>query len=130
VLLTHNNECVILYDDGGGRLYKAITYKDRNGNDEVADYIQELNSKMATNKDARISYKKIMEYIGQLQTYGVSAGEPAIKHITNTELWELRPIDDRILFAIGKIMSLCCFLTLPRKREKPHYGKSSGQSKT
>jgi phage-related protein len=57
---------------------------------------------MATNKDARIRYKKIMEYIGQLQAYGVTAGEPAVKHITGTELWELRPAGDRIFFAYWK----------------------------
>lgn len=83
-------------------MYKVITYKDRVGNDEVAEYIQELNNKMATNKDARIRYKKIMEYIGQLQTYGVIAGEPAMKRITNTDLWELRPTSDRIFFAYWK----------------------------
>jgi phage-related protein len=77
-------------------------YKDQNGKDEVADYIQELNLKMATNKDARIRYKKILEYIGQLKTYGVAAGKPAIEHITGTELWELRPTNDRIFFAYWK----------------------------
>jgi phage-related protein len=83
-------------------LYKVITYKDRAGNDEIAEYIQELNGKMATSKDARIRYKKIMEYIGQLQTYGVSAGEPAMKRIKGTELWELRPTSDRIFFDYWK----------------------------
>ena len=83
-------------------MHKVITYKDSAGNDKIAEYIQELNSKMATNKDARIRYKKIMEYIGQLQAYGVAAGKPAIEHITDTELWELRPIRDRILFAYWK----------------------------
>ncbi|MDR1194622.1 MAG: type II toxin-antitoxin system RelE/ParE family toxin [Peptococcaceae bacterium] len=57
---------------------------------------------MAMSKDARIRYKKIMEYIGQLQAYGVAAGEPAMKHIKNTELWELRPTSDRIFFAYWK----------------------------
>jgi phage-related protein len=83
-------------------LYKVITYKDRAGNDEIAEYIQELNEQMTTNKDARIRYKKIMEYIGQLQTYGVAAGKPAIERITNSELWELRPVRDRIFFAYWK----------------------------
>jgi phage-related protein len=87
---------------GGSRLFKVITYKDRAGNDAIAEYIQELNDKMETNKDARIRYKKIMEYIGQLQTYGVAAGKPAIERITNTELWELRPTRDRIFFAYWK----------------------------
>ena len=83
-------------------MYRIITYKDKAGNDEAAEYIIELNAKMETNKDARIRYKKIMEYIGILQTYGIAAGEPYIKHITNTELWELRPTSDRIFFACWK----------------------------
>ena len=80
-------------------MYTVITYKDRAGNDEIAEYIQDLNKKMVTNKDARIRYKKIIEYIGQLQAYGTTVGEPAMKHITGTDLWELRPIKDRIFFA-------------------------------
>ena len=83
-------------------MYQIITYKDKAGNDEVAEYIMELNAKMETSKDARIRYKKIMEYIGILKTYGTSAGEPYMKHITNTELWELRPTNDRIFFAYWK----------------------------
>jgi phage-related protein len=86
----------------GKRLYNVITYKNRAGKDEIADFIQDLNRKMDTNKDARIRYKKIMEYIGQLQTYGVSAGKPAIDRIIGTELWELRPTRDRIFFAYWK----------------------------
>ena len=80
-------------------LYKVITYNDRAGKDEIADYINGLNAQIDTNKDARIRYKKIIEYIGQLQKYGVAAEKPAIDHITGTELWELRPIRDRIFFA-------------------------------
>jgi len=83
-------------------MYKVITYKDRDGNDQIVEFIQELNRKMATNKEARVRYKKIMEYIGQLQTYGVTIGKPVIEHITDTELWELRPIRERILFAYWK----------------------------
>ena len=83
-------------------MYRVITYKDRAGNDKVAEYIRELNSKIDTNKDARIRYKKIMEYIGQLQTYGVAVGKPAMCHIKGTDLWELRPSTDRVFFAYWK----------------------------
>ena len=83
-------------------MYTVITYKDRAGNDEIAEYIQGLNNKIDSNKDARIRYKKIMEYIGQLQTYGIAAGKPAVERITNTDLWELRPSRDRIFFAYWK----------------------------
>ena len=83
-------------------MYKVITYKDRQGRDEIAAYIGELNDRMETSKDARIRYKKIIEYIGQLQRYGVTAGKPAVERIRNTELWELRPARDRIFFAYWK----------------------------
>jgi phage-related protein len=82
-------------------LYKVINYKDRAGNDEIKEYLYELAQKQNT-KDARIKLNKIMEYIRQLETYGVAAGKPAIEHITGTELWELRPLRDRIFFAYWK----------------------------
>jgi len=83
-------------------LYNVITYKDRADYDDVAEYIQKLNSKIATSKDARIRYKKIMEYIGKLQTYGVAVGMPTVEHITGTDLWELRPNRDRFFFFYWK----------------------------
>jgi phage-related protein len=83
-------------------LYKIITYKDRAGNDEVAEYIEELNKQIDANKDARIKYSKILRYIDRLHVYGVAIGEPTVKHITGTELWELRPLSDRIFFAYWK----------------------------
>jgi hypothetical protein len=52
-------------------LFKVITYKDCSGEDEIAEYINDLNEKMNTNKDARIHYQKIFEYIGRFQQYGV-----------------------------------------------------------
>jgi len=33
-----------------------------------------------------------------LRAYGIQAGEPYLKHLDG-EIWELRPIRDRILFA-------------------------------
>lgn len=83
-------------------MYEVITYQDRTGKDKIAAYINELDKQSATSKDARIKYKKILEYMGQLKRYGVAAGKPAIEHITGTELWELRPINDRIFFAYWK----------------------------
>ena len=82
-------------------MYKVITYNDRAGNDEIKNYLYELAQKQNT-KDARIKLNKIMEYIKQLETFGIAAGKPAINHITGTDLWELRPIRDRIFFAYWK----------------------------
>ena len=39
-----------------------------------------------------------MDYIKVLSEYGTQAGEPYIKHLDG-DIWELRPLRDRILFA-------------------------------
>ena len=44
----------------------------------------------------------IVEYIRRLQVYGVKIGKPAIDKIEGADLWELRPLKDRIFFAYWK----------------------------
>ena len=78
-------------------MYEVIFYQDIKGNEPIREYIYQLSQQ--NGKDARIKLKKIIEYIGQLKTYGLSAGKPAIDHITGTDLYELRPTSDRIFFA-------------------------------
>ena len=82
-------------------MYDVIIYKDKNDNAPINEYIYELSQKQ-NSKDARIKLKKIIEYINKLKTHGVSAGKPAIDHITGTDLYELRPTTDRIFFAYWK----------------------------
>jgi phage-related protein len=48
-------------------------------------------------KDSRIKANKINDYIEMLSQYGTKAGEPYIKHLEG-EIWELRPLRDRIFF--------------------------------
>jgi phage-related protein len=77
-------------------LHEIIFYEDESGNSPVYDFIQELTHK--TDKDSRINSNKINDYIEILSKHGITAGEPFIKHIDG-ELWELRPIRNRIFFA-------------------------------
>lgn len=49
-------------------------------------------------KDSRIKLNKIGDYIQILSEYGTTAGEPYMKHLEN-DIWELRPLRDRIVFA-------------------------------
>ena len=77
-------------------MYKVIYYKDRNGRKPVAEYIDGLAEK--TDKDSRIKLAKIRHYIKYLGAAGLAAGEPYVKHLDG-DIWELRPISDRILFA-------------------------------
>ena len=60
------------------------------------DYIRELEAD--TSKDSRIKKNKIYTHIDVLKKKGTAAGMPYIKHLDG-DIWELRPIRDRILFA-------------------------------
>jgi len=77
-------------------MYEVFTYTDKNGNSTIDNYIDELMSK--NNKDSRINANKILEYIAYLEQYGAQAREPYAKHLDG-EIWELRPIRNRILYA-------------------------------
>ena len=77
-------------------IYEIIFYHDKNGYEPVNAYIEELSHKK--DKDSRIKHNKIREYIKVLQYYGTKAGEPYIKHLDG-DIWELRPLRDRIFFA-------------------------------
>lgn len=76
-------------------MFKIYFYKDKNGKEPVLEYIEELAKKK--DKDSRIKLNKINDYIETLSRYGTQAGEPYIKHL-DAEIWELRPLRDRILF--------------------------------
>ena len=77
-------------------MYQVRFYKDKNGNAPVKEYILELASKK--DKNSRIKLNKIRDYIKVLSEYGTRCGEPYIKHLYS-DIWELRPLRDRILFA-------------------------------
>ena len=77
-------------------MYEIHFYRDKNGKEPVKEYIAKLAAKK--DKDSRIKLNKIMDYVKTLSVYGTRAGEPYIKHIDG-DIWELRPLRDRILFA-------------------------------
>lgn len=81
-------------------MFDIIYYENKRGEKKVKEYIQELNSK--TDKDARVKFNKIAEYIRRLRQYGIKIGKPTIDKIEGTDLWELRPLKDRIFFAYWK----------------------------
>lgn len=77
-------------------MYRIYYYEDKNGRSQVADYIKTLASQK--DKDSRIKLEKIRAYVSALSEHGLKLGEPYIKHLDG-DIWELRPIRDRILFA-------------------------------
>ena len=76
-------------------MYKVLFYKDKNGKEPVVEYLRSLCSK--TDKNSRINANKINDYIEILRQFGTAAGEPYVKHISDN-LWELRPLRNRIFF--------------------------------
>ena len=77
-------------------MYKICFYKDKSGKSSVEEYIFKLAS--SSDKDSRIKLNKIRDYLKVLSEYGTIIGEPYVKHLDG-DIWELRPIRDRILFA-------------------------------
>ena len=77
-------------------LYEIIFYKDKNGDSPVLEYINELENK--NDNFSKSQLKKIQNQIQRLEMFGTRNGKPIVKHI-ESEIWELRPVPDRILFA-------------------------------
>lgn len=105
-------------------MYKINFYKDKNGNEPVAEYITELANKR--DKDSRIKLNKIRDYIKVLSEYGTQAGEPYVKHLDG-EIWELRPLRDRILFvgwANGRLVLLHQFMKKTQKTPQREIDKA------
>lgn len=122
--------------EGGKILHEIIFYQDRSGKKPVLEYMQKLSK--SKSKDSRIKLSKIQDYVKVLRENGTYAGEPFIKHLDG-EIWELRPLRDRILFAGivgGRFVLLHQFLkrtqkTPPReieqaKRELADFKERSG----
>lgn len=76
-------------------MYKVIFYRDKNGNEQVKEYIDGLAAK--TDKSSRIKLNKIMDYIDYLAIFGFTSNANVMKHIEG-DIWELRPMRDRIFF--------------------------------
>jgi len=82
-------------------LYKIIFYEDKNGNSEVVSYIKELQKRSKKSKECRILFNKIVAYLDMLEEQGTRIGEPFTKHLEE-DLWELRPLKHRFLYAYYK----------------------------
>ncbi len=79
-------------------IYKIDIYSDNRGKCEFGDYLLNLRKTAKTSKSARIKLSKIVAYLDALEKYGTYLGSPITKHLEG-EIWELRPLYDRILYA-------------------------------
>lgn len=78
------------------------------------------------NKDSRIKLNKLNDYIELLSQQGTRAGQPYIKYL-DAEIWELRPLRDRILFVAwldGSFVLLHHFVKKTQKTPKREIEKA------
>lgn len=96
-------------------MYDIEFYEDKNGESEVYEYIRRLRKN--NTKENKQKLKKIYMYVELLAEHGLFLKEPYIKKL-DKEIWELRPIRDRILFASwynNKFILLSVFLKQTQK---------------
>lgn len=93
-------------------------YEDESGYSKTAELIRKLNN--SNTKNSRINLVKIVAYINQLEQYGTRVGQPITKHLED-DIWELRPLRNRILYAYVKnntFVLLHCFVKKTQKTPK------------
>jgi phage-related protein len=82
-------------------MFTVILYEKADGTSPVRELLDDLNGQAAANKFARVRRNKIISHIDALANYGSLIGMPVVKHLDG-EIWELRPINDRILYFFAK----------------------------
>jgi len=97
-LTSDNYFGIIMTRKENDSVFQVRFFKNRQGEQPVKQMLLELKARIATDKDARINFVKIIDYIRVLHQRGTAAGQPYIKHLDG-EIWELRPLRNRILFA-------------------------------
>lgn len=82
-------------------MYQIEFYETADGVSEIWTFLDELQKKAATNKDARIQHKQIVQYIQLLEDHGTRLGENITKHL-DEDIWGLRPGNNRVFYFFFK----------------------------
>jgi len=82
-------------------MFDIIFYRDKRGFSAIQEFLDDLHSRYNTSKHDRINFDKIMAFLEILEKEGVSIGHPIVRHIRG-DIWELRPLDNRVLFFFWK----------------------------
>ncbi len=78
-------------------MFRVEFYETADGVSELWDFLDGLQKKSLTSKDARVQHKQIAQYIQLLADHGTRLGENITKHLEDG-IWELRPGNNRVLY--------------------------------
>lgn len=96
-------------------MYNIVFYEDKKGRSPVRDYTNTLALK--NDKNNQIKFDKIQLNIKYLEEAGTRAPKKFVKHVSD-EIWELRPLRDRILFAAWVGDSFVLLHTFQKETQK------------
>lgn len=101
-------------------MYKILFYIDANDNGVIDVFLEELEKEAERSKNGRIQLKKVLQYFDILRVKGTRAGEPFVKSL-GSGFWELRPLDNRLIFACWHSNKLLILHHFKKKTNKtPH----------
>ena len=78
-------------------MYNIDFYSTEQGFSDIENFLDDLERRATTSKDARIQFKQVAQYIQFLSDHGTRLGENITKHLED-DIWELRPGNNRVLF--------------------------------
>ncbi|MDR2615653.1 MAG: type II toxin-antitoxin system RelE/ParE family toxin [Oscillospiraceae bacterium] len=82
-------------------MFEIKFFETESGERPVEKLLNSLEAAGKTNKTARLRWQKLRAYIDALAEKGTWVGQPITKHLSG-EIWELRPLDDRVLYFFVK----------------------------
>lgn len=82
-------------------MFQIDFYRTERGECDIENFLEGLEKSADKNKDARIQYKQVVQYIQFLEDFGTHLGENVTKHLEE-DIWELRPGNNRVMFFFFK----------------------------
>lgn len=96
-------------------MYNIKIYEEKNGKSEIKEYIKSL--RRSNSKSSKIKFNKVISYIRMLKIHGLELGIPYMKHLADN-IWELRPLRDRILLAYLESKEFILLTVFMKKTQK------------
>lgn len=98
-------------------MYEIVFFENSHGENDLLIYLDFLNQKKATDKNSKIKFNKIVAYLDLLSENGPNLKMPVARHLVS-DLWELRPLDNRIIYAYYKDNTFVILHSFTKKTKK------------